>query len=58
MLVAQGLDRHAARHCTGHPIVRHPSAGQFGDADRHALAADAVRQAATVAAIASASAWV
>ena len=34
--------RHAARDGAGHPVRGQPGAGQFGHADRHALAAEAV----------------
>ena len=34
--------RHAARYGAWHPVRGQPGAGQFGDADRHALAAEAV----------------
>lgn len=42
MLVLLDDHRHAARDGTGHPVRGKPGAGQFGDADCHALAAEAV----------------
>ena len=42
MLVLLDDGRHAARDGAGHPVWGQPGAGQFGDADRHALAAEAL----------------
>ena len=41
--VALDVDWHTSWHGPRHPVRRQPGAGQFGDADRHALAAEAVR---------------